>query len=645
MKPLAPNTILQNRYQIVRIIGKGGMGEVYLAVDSRLGHDVALKRTTVGDDPTLAAAFEREARILAGLRHPVLPKVSDHFLEGDEQFLIMDYISGDDLSQRLKVTNRPFPVNWVMFWADQLLDALAYLHTHEPPIIHRDIKPQNLKLTGDNQIVLLDFGLSKNSVGQTRVTTSGSVVGYTPHYAPMEQIRGTGTNAKSDIYALSATLYQLMTGTVPPDALTRADSLLANLPDPLRSPSHIVSEIPESVSIAILKGMDISQDRRFENAREMQKSMRKAFSEMKAVASAETVAFGTEDKQAAEADSQPVSEAKTEVNVSVPGVVPAEPPAADMSADKTEVFNAADFAEETGSADVVPPAAGVIPGITDVEPEGMKTEVLLGGQESVVPDAPFDQTEQFSGIPESLPSETSDFAGFASDTGDSGVSQSGEGGFDQTVPLIQVPDADAPGSDYSGEDFGGAGASTGFESEAAHVSETPEIVTATGGAAAEGAATTGSTPPPKKASKGGAGKYIGILALIGLLLFLVVGAVGAGVWYMTRDTGGDATPEPSATPTVEETIEAPPTVEPTDENVDNTNLDTNSNDNAEFPDADTPGPVKPSTPTPSTNKTPPVRKTPPVQKTPVKPQPTKPVVKPPTPAPTKKGGKKDPGVM
>ncbi len=229
MKPLAPKTLLQNRYLVSRIIGKGGMGEVYLATDTRLGNNVALKRTTVGDDELLAAAFEREARTLAGLRHPVLPKVSDHFLEHDEQFLVMDYISGDDLSQRLRESDKPFPLNWVLFWADQLLDALAYLHTHDPPIIHRDIKPQNLKLTGDNQIVLLDFGLSKNAVGETKVTTSGSVVGYTPHYAPMEQIRGTGTNAKSDIYALSATLYQLLSNTVPADALTRADSLLSNL--------------------------------------------------------------------------------------------------------------------------------------------------------------------------------------------------------------------------------------------------------------------------------------------------------------------------------------------------------------------------------------------------------------------------------
>src|SRR5687768_8635853 len=179
MKPLAQNTLIQNRYLIVHLIGKGGMGEVYLAVDQRLGSAVALKRTFFSDDVMLATAFEREARILANLRHPILPKVSDHFVDGENQFLVMEHITGDDLSKRLEKTQQPFPLSWVLFWADQLLDALNYLHTHEPPIIHRDIKPQNLKLTNDNHIVLLDFGLSKNSVGETRTSSTRSVVGYT----------------------------------------------------------------------------------------------------------------------------------------------------------------------------------------------------------------------------------------------------------------------------------------------------------------------------------------------------------------------------------------------------------------------------------------------------------------------------------
>src|SRR5882757_9269180 len=117
----------------------------------------------------------------------------------------MEHISGDDLSKRLELAGKPFPLSWVMFWADQLLDALSYLHSHEPPIIHRDIKPQNLKLTDDNHIVLLDFGLSKDfdTESKSEPISSVSVVGYSPHFASMEQIRGTGTEARSDIYSLS----------------------------------------------------------------------------------------------------------------------------------------------------------------------------------------------------------------------------------------------------------------------------------------------------------------------------------------------------------------------------------------------------------------------------------------------------------
>src|SRR3954452_24666346 len=254
MKPLAPNSLIQNRYLIVHLIGKGGMGEVYLAVDQRLGSAVALKRTFFADDEMLGGAFEREARTLARLRHPVLPKVSDHFTENGEQYLVMEHIAGDDLAKRLEGAQKPFPLSWVLFWADQLLDALSYLHSHEPPIIHRDIKPQNLKLTDENNIILLDFGLSKPSTGMTNISQSGStgsVVGYTPHYAPMEQIRGIGTSARSDLYSLSATLYQLVTNTVPPDALTRADALLNGSADPLTPPHEINPEVPAGVANVI----------------------------------------------------------------------------------------------------------------------------------------------------------------------------------------------------------------------------------------------------------------------------------------------------------------------------------------------------------------------------------------------------------
>jgi len=164
---LTPDTILQNRYQIVRAIGQGGMGTVYLAIDRRLGSDVALKETLFKDD-RLLSAFEREARLLASLRHPALPRVIDHFSEADGQFLVMEFIPGDDLLDLMNASGTGFPPDEVLDWADQLLDALDYMHTRQPQIIHRDIKPQNLKLMARSQIVLLDFGLAKGTLQQGR---------------------------------------------------------------------------------------------------------------------------------------------------------------------------------------------------------------------------------------------------------------------------------------------------------------------------------------------------------------------------------------------------------------------------------------------------------------------------------------------
>src|SRR6267378_3621360 len=230
---LAADTVLQGRYRIIRQLGQGGMGAVYEALDERLDTTVALKETLFTDE-RLRKQFEREARLLARMHHPALPRVSDHFNESDGQFLVMQYIAGEDLAAMLTEMKGPFPQEEVLRWADQLCDALDYLHTQDPQIIHRDIKPQNLKLTSRGQIVLLDFGLAKGSAGPlTAITTSASIFGYTPNYAPLEQIQGKGTDPRSDIYALGATLYHLVTNVKPPDALSRAGAVVNGEPDPL----------------------------------------------------------------------------------------------------------------------------------------------------------------------------------------------------------------------------------------------------------------------------------------------------------------------------------------------------------------------------------------------------------------------------
>src|SRR5437588_11336798 len=272
---IAPNTLLQNRYLVLNHIGQGGMGAVYIATDQRFGSTVALKETFF-DDPSLRKAFEREARLLNHLRHAALPRVSDHFTEGEGQFLVMEYIPGEDLSEMLKRRGSPFPAAQVLAWADQLLDALDYLHTQTPAVIHRDIKPQNLKLLPRNQIVLLDFGLAKGTALQTRVTATASVFGYAFNYAPIEQMQGTGTDPRSDLYSLGATLYHLLTGSTPPDALARATAVLNGEPDPLRPASGVNAGVPEGVGGVLARAMSQSAAKRFASAEEMRERLREA---------------------------------------------------------------------------------------------------------------------------------------------------------------------------------------------------------------------------------------------------------------------------------------------------------------------------------------------------------------------------------
>ena len=545
MKALAPNSLIQNRYLIVHLIGKGGMGEVYLAVDQRLGSAVALKRTFFADDEMLGGAFEREARTLARLRHPVLPKVSDHFVENGEQYLVMEHIAGDDLAKRLEGAQKPFPLSWVLFWADQLLDALAYLHSHEPPIIHRDIKPQNLKLTDENHIVLLDFGLSKNSTAQTKTSGSsgstGSVVGYTPHYAPMEQIRGTGTSPRSDLYSLSATLYQLMTNSVPDDALTRADALLNGKPDTIVPLNEVNPEVPREVSDVILRAMEVSQEKRFGTAKEMQKTLRKAFSQMQEAMSAQTIAFTAPGSEPSSRIEQPVGiahsmESSQKYNsadseatkvrpdgVSSPGVTPVADQTAQYNgpidggirqADvKTEVYHAGSNPFPTPEPSVVPDQQfsaardeswDVPAGPADVEPEIDATAANID-----VPPSPFTQTEAFSG----------------------------DAGNDPYATRMREPEVEAA------------------------VSPVPEVNRVSPTAA-----------PPKKKSK--AALVVG--ALVGLFVMGIV-AIGAG-WFVYSNYYANASAE--VLPTPSPTAEIVPTPEPTLEIVTDTN--SNSNTTAEI---------------------------------------------------------------
>src|SRR5437016_3618216 len=271
---LTPDTILQSRYRILRHLGNGGMGAVYQAVDLRLGHTVALKQTLTAD-VELWKHFEQEARLLAQLNHPVLPRVTDYFTEGNRAFFVMQLVEGVDLAEIIAQQPGPFPQKAVIAWADQLLDALIYLHSHERQIIHRDIKPHNLKVTPTGQIALLDFGLAKSGGSNSQRESSRSVFGYTPRYAPLEQIQDLGTSPRSDIYALGATLYHLLTGIKPPDALARAAALISAKPNPLKPANEINSALGSELAAILNKAMAQNPDERYAGAVEFREALRR----------------------------------------------------------------------------------------------------------------------------------------------------------------------------------------------------------------------------------------------------------------------------------------------------------------------------------------------------------------------------------
>lgn len=303
---LAINEELHKRYRIKHRLGQGGMGAVYEAEDiKRFGKSVALKEiiidftkvVSIKQQELFKKAFEREAKILTQLDHEAFPQVVDYFTEKDSQFLVMELIQGDDLEHQLRQRQKPFTLQQVIALANQLLEALDYLHTLNPPIIHRDIKPQNIKLTHRGKIKLLDFGIAKGSDTQLNTTvTNQTFIAATLNYSPFEQvfrvldenyrefilekyksnaakILTQNVDSRSDIYALGATLYHLLTGHLPTDSLKRSLEVWSDKPDLLPAPISVNAEIPIEISNWLLKSMALKCEDRYRNAAQMQDAL------------------------------------------------------------------------------------------------------------------------------------------------------------------------------------------------------------------------------------------------------------------------------------------------------------------------------------------------------------------------------------
>jgi serine/threonine protein kinase len=266
--PLELEKLLHRRYKIIRIIGQGGMGCIYLAEDNRLkGRNCAIKEVEYDrslDKKIIQESreqFKKEATILARLDHPNLPKVSDYFSEKTRDYLVMDYIPGEDLRSyisKAKQNKKFLKVKDVLNWARQLSDAITYLHSQEPPILHRDIKPSNLKITPNGVLKLVDFGLVKLlAPGEGTITI---IQGHgTAFYTPLEQYGGdsTHTDVRSDIYAFGATIYHLLTNTSPVDARARFLN-----PESYINPRQINPAINLQIEKAINRSMNLHPDQR-----------------------------------------------------------------------------------------------------------------------------------------------------------------------------------------------------------------------------------------------------------------------------------------------------------------------------------------------------------------------------------------------
>lgn len=250
-------SLVNKRYRIVEVLGQGGMAAVYRAIDENLGVEVALKENLFTTEE-YARQFRLEATILASLRQANLPRVSDHFvIEQQGQYLVMDYIEGEDLRQRMDRLGQ-LPEQEVIIVGVAICDALTYMHSRKPMVLHRDIKPGNVRITPTGHIYVVDFGLAK--IVQGRETTSTGARAMTPGYSPPEQYGTARTDHRSDIYSLGATLYSALTDQLPEDALARAMGQVKLTPINKHNP-----KVSQALATVIEKCLAVRPDERFQS--------------------------------------------------------------------------------------------------------------------------------------------------------------------------------------------------------------------------------------------------------------------------------------------------------------------------------------------------------------------------------------------
>lgn len=317
--------LLQDRYRIIRLIGEGGMGRVYYAEDARLDQFVAVKETLNrrGDESaahlaSLIKNFQREAHLLAGqIKHPSIPKVIDYFQAGENWYIVMEYIDGRSLHQQQREKGEPFPVNQVLSWTDRLLEILELLHNQNPPIIHRDIKPDNIKVKNE-ALYLLDFGLAKQLTGSQSTNTAYA----TPAFSSPEQLENKDVTGKSDLYSVGATMYCLLANVEPVGAFERSLALAVGRPDPLPDIRQYRPDLRDEIADLIMSAMSVNPEQRPASAG----AMRLKLNELNSARGEKTVALPpAHERDSITLESLPPRAAQTELLPTSPQAATAVP--------------------------------------------------------------------------------------------------------------------------------------------------------------------------------------------------------------------------------------------------------------------------------------------------------------------------------
>ena len=257
---------INDRYEIIRVIGEGGMANVYLANDTILNRKVAVKvlRGDLANDEKFVRRFQREALSASSLNHPNIVEMYDVGEDDGNFYIVMEYVDGKNLKQLIKRRTK-LSLTEVVDIMKQLTDGIA--HAHDSFIIHRDIKPQNMLILDNGLVKITDFGIAV-ALNSTQLTQTNSVMG-SVHYLPPEQAAGKGATFKSDIYSLGIMMYELITGKLPFRGENAVEIALKQMKEPIPSIREDNNEIPQAVENIVLKACAKNPKNRYDTAREM----------------------------------------------------------------------------------------------------------------------------------------------------------------------------------------------------------------------------------------------------------------------------------------------------------------------------------------------------------------------------------------